>query len=360
MAEPPDVPEPRRIRTASERLPPRIQQVLRIGIVAATLIGAAAAIVIAARRGPVRPAESFEAPRIQVATPSGQVTRLAYLRRGRLLLTTFDGGRGQPLLRIPRRRLACPRSQMLAISPDGTAVALIGPEGATLVTDERLVSSYGWQPKPAERCQVTWSADSRMIAFMAGREALVVHRAGGRIAELHHANGLAFRADGRTLLFAGQAPGLNAGIQSLDLATGQIRTLVTARAAADPLPSGPRVAYTVVSAGEPALWLWPGTALPPQLVSARHAGSAWLSDGRSLLAEHASLGRGGFRIVRIGVLGGVTGVARGELIGVSRVGEVALIGLPENGGFQLFAQDLTTGLRQDLGLPTVSGASWTG
>jgi hypothetical protein len=106
MAEPPD--EPTGIRTAADRLSARTQQILRVGVVAATLIGAAAAILIAAGRSTTHPAQSFEAPRIQVAMPSGQVTKLAYVRRGRLMLTTFDGGAGRPLLRIPRTRLACP------------------------------------------------------------------------------------------------------------------------------------------------------------------------------------------------------------------------------------------------------------
>jgi hypothetical protein len=359
MADPPDAPEPNGIRTAAERLSPRTQQLLRIGVVAATLIGATAAILIAAGRSPTRPVQSFEAPRIQVATPSGTVTQLAYLRRGRLMLTTFDGGAGRLLLRIPRGRLACPRAQMLAISPDGGAVALIGPDGATLVTAAGAVTTFGWRPRRVERCQVRWSPDSKLIAFMAGRDTLVVHRGGQRITELHRTNGIAFSND-HELVFAGVAPGLNPGIQALEIGSRHIRTLLTARAAADPLPTGVKVAYTIVTAGQPAVWVWPGAGLPPRLLSNHHAGAAWVSDGRNLLANHATPATGGFRIVRLSPAGFVHGVAHGDLIGVSRVGDVVLIGLPAHGGLQLFAQDLTTGLRQDLPLPTVSGASWTG
>jgi hypothetical protein len=249
---------------------------------------------------------------------------------------------------------------MMALSPSGDAVALVANNGALVVDTSGNLTSYNWRPPKATGCQVRWSADGQTIAFAAGSDAIVAKRGGARIADLHHVDGIAFTPDSKRLLFGGHPAGHPAGIQSLDLATGAVHTIVPTTGAYDPVPSPTKLAYTVQTKKGVALWVAALDGRAPRLVADRYQALTWLNDDMTVLAVHPGPVRGVGRIVRISPGGSVTGVMLGQLIGVSRIGSVALVARPLGHGYQLFVTDLSTGLRAKTSVPPVLSASWTG
>jgi hypothetical protein len=354
--------------TSGYRTGPRAR-LLRIGVVAVTVIGAATSVGVAVSRSTTT--EQRSDVRESGPPPVRVRSKLALVRGPNLWLIDLSGRARRRKVTRFRGIAGCPRATATAVAPDASSVAYYGLGGAHVAAVTGADRPLDWTGT-GPGCTVSWSADSKRAAFVAGHDGLIVEP-GRRSIPIAGATGISFAPDGIRAAVTGTPDAVfgavtGPGLHVLDLGPRTWRT-IDPRGLTPPL-WGPaeQIAYLAPLGGarselrviasdgsSPRTLLTTASTLEP---------FAFTPDGRRLIAVHRRTSTADHdRIEAVDVATGAREVIVRDAValGIDHTGRRLLVGLRANGRLDLRLVTITTHHGRRLqNARAGDGASWTG